>query len=163
MNPLEQPIQHKKEFFFAWQEWLKGSSLSDISNFLNLQPDFNDIPVETLEIWKDCFENISTLDQEEDRIFRWDKMDQYGIPWRDANFLLSISQAYENPTGRLMKWIWRLSKIKDIGRWDIESLLGLAEQYTNLEREIMFMQPVTDSIDDLYEEVRREALDDDTV
>ena len=157
---------YKISLFFILAPLDKSTSFRNlkISSFTRLINCIHGIHcLDTLEIWKDCFENISALDQEEDRIFRWDKMDQYGIPWRDANFLLSISQAYENPTGRLMKWIWRLSKIKDIGRWDIERLLGLAEKYTNHEREIIFMQPVTDSIDDLYEEVRREALDDDTV
>ena len=162
MNCFEQPIQHKKELFFAWQEWLKGSSTLAIANLLDMHQDFDAIPVQTLELWKVCFEKTSKVDQEEDKVFRWDKMEQYDIPWGDSSFLLHISQAYENPSGRLIKWIWRLSKIKDLGQWEIENLLRLAEKYTNHEREIMFTQPVTDTIEDLNEEVSREALDDHT-
>ena len=160
MDCLEQPILLKEEFFFAWQEWLKGSSMLSIADLINQNADFKNIDSPTLEQWKVRFKSISTEDQEEDKVFRWDKLEQYKIPWKDSGFLLKISQAYENPSGRLIKWIWRLSQIKDIREWDIEILLGLAEKYTNHERELMFRQPVTDTIEGLNSEVSREALGD---
>ena len=160
MDCLEQPILLKKEFFFAWQEWLKGSSMPTIAELINQHTNFENVSSQTLEQWKVLFDNTSMLDQEEDKVFRWDKLEQYKIPWKDSGFLLKISQAYENPSGRLIKWIWRLSQIKDIREWDIEILLGLAEKYTNHERELMFRQPVTDTIEGLNSEVSREALGD---
>ena len=160
MDCLEQPILLKKEFFLAWQEWLKGSSTINIAELITQHTDFENVSSQTLEQWKVLFDNTSMLDQEEDKVFRWDKLEQYKIPWKDSGFLLKISQAYENPSGRLIKWIWRLSQIKDIREWDIEILLGLAEKYTNHERELMFRQPVTDTIEGLNSEVSREALGD---
>ena len=169
MTIITATIRNRREFFYAYDLWSRGTSQVEIADKVT-------VTSRTVERWVHIFRNATKEETLKDQPFRLLNMNKYGMDWGDADSVITgrreyikngsmrWSGSYRNvpmPTGREVFWLFSLGKMKTFhptsppkGRTSPTQLLhNFVDRLVTYERETLFGQEPTVTEEKLNEEL----------
>jgi len=132
---MGRPRSRASQEAFIYEKYFGGLGLKAIANLL--QQNFPK-PLSLRTVERKCAEfKKSKTPQNEllSRPFRWEHMDEAGIPWETGQYLLGLRAWFitqeVTPTFRQMKWCWRVHSTN--AKLDYEAVHALALQAEEIE------------------------------
>ena len=169
MTMITATIRNRREFFYAYDLWSRGTSQVEIADKVA-------VTSRTVERGVNIFRTAPKEETVKDQPFRLINMNQYGMDWGDADSVITgrreyikngsmrWSGSYRNvpmPTGREVFWLFSLGKMRTFhrtsppkGRTSPTQLLhNFVDRLVTYERETLFGQEPTVTEEKLNEEL----------
>ena len=169
MTIITATIRNRREFFYAYDLWSRGTSQVEIADKVT-------VTSRTVERWVHIFRTAPKEETVKDQPFRLLNMNKYGMDWGDADSVITgrreyikngsmrWSGSYRNvpmPTGREVFWLFSLGKMQTFhptsrlkGRTSPTQLLhNFVDKLVTYERETLFGQEPTVTEEKLNEEL----------
>ena len=131
------------QYLEAYKLHASGNSRTDIWNKLKERYRDNTVTTRSIGTWQQEFRALPPKEVEQDREFEWDRCESYGIPWTGSIRLLELITRYveirkAEPTGRQVKWVWRVSQTKR--NYQTDWLINLGFDYAERELSSVFVK-----------------------